>query len=99
MRSGFALAVVIGSMAAAFAGTSAALADPSCNSFFRNSDGSWTATHPIVFGSPTSQTTIVPSDRLRTGAPGVSGRIGYFLDTHCRLGGNVVRAMRIPKNP
>ena len=98
-RPGFAVAVVIGSMAAAFVGTSAALADPGCNSFFNNPDGSWTPTHPILIGSPTSQTQIMPSDRLRAGAPGVSGRIGAFLDTHCRLGGNVIHPVRIPKMP
>jgi hypothetical protein len=98
-RSGFAVAVVIGCAATAIAGTSAALADPGCNSFFNNPDGSWTPTHPIMIGSPTSQTQLMPSDRLRAGAPGVRGRLGAFLDTHCRLGGNVVRAVGIPKMP
>jgi hypothetical protein len=99
MRPGCAAAIVIAWTAISFAGMSTAVAAPGCSSFFSNADGSWTPTHPILIGAPTSQTQIVPGDRLRAGAPGLSGRLGRYLDVHCRLGATVVRPLRIPKTP
>ena len=56
--------IVLG--AAVFTGISAAQAEPNCNGFFNNPDGSWTPTHIIVVGSPTSQT---PTATARPRAP------------------------------
>lgn len=99
MRAGIAAVCVVGCLTVALIGTPAALADPGCNGFFNNSDGSWSPTHPIMIGSPTAQTQLMPSDRLRPGAPGVYGRVGNYLDVHCRLGGNAGRASLIPRSP
>jgi hypothetical protein len=81
------------------AGLSSADAAIGCSNFFSNFDGSWSPTHPILFAAPTSQVQLVPSDRLRAGAPGLSGRLGRYLDRHCRLGAAVVRPTGIPKVP
>jgi hypothetical protein len=99
VRARFAVAIVIGWGATTLVGISTALAAPNCNGFFSNSDGSWTPTHPILIGTPTSQTQIGPGDRLRAGAPGLSGRIGRYLDVHSRLGATAVQPLRIPKMP
>jgi hypothetical protein len=97
MRNGFMAAIAVG---CALAGTQAALAAPNCGDFFSNSDGSWSPTHIIMVEAPTSQTQIGPSDRLLAGTPGLSGRLGRYLDVHCRLGGStVVHSLAIPKNP
>jgi hypothetical protein len=97
VRAGFVAVLAVG--AATLAGISPASAEPNCNEFFNNSDGSWSPTHPIVLASPTSQMTIGPSDRFRPGIPGVNGRIGYYLDTHCRIGAPAARSLGIPKSP
>ena len=99
MKPASAAAILIALGAAAFFGASTAQAEPSCNDFFNNPDGSWTPTHIIVVGSPTSQTQVGPGDRLIAGTPGVKGRLGNYLDVHCRLGATVVRPLRIPKTP
>jgi hypothetical protein len=98
-RTRLAAAIVTGWGAVALIGTSTALAETGCNGFFNNSDGSWTPTHIIVLGSPTSQVQVGPNDRLRAGAPGLSGRLGYYLDVHCRLGATAPQPLRIPKMP
>jgi hypothetical protein len=99
LRLGFAVAVGIGWAAVSLMGISTALAEPNCNGFFGNSDGSWTPTHPIMIGSPTAQTQLMPGERLHDGDPGVRGRVGHYLNVHCRLGGNTVRALGIPQMP
>lgn len=98
-RCGFAAAILVGWIAVTLAGTSAAMADPNCNEFFSNSDGSWSPSHPIVIGGPTSQTQIGPSDRFRTGDPGLGGRIARSLNAHCRQGAAAVRPLGIPRTP
>src|ERR1700744_2860187 len=99
MKPASAAAILIVLGAAASFVISAAQAEPNCNGFFNNPDGSWTPTHIIVVGSPTSQTQVGPGDRLIAGTPGVKGRLGSYLDIHCRLGGNAVRPIGIPKIP
>jgi hypothetical protein len=99
MKAAFAAAAIAVLGAVASTGISAAQAEPNCNGFFNNPDGSWTPTHIIVVGSPTSQTQVGPGDRLIAGTPGVKGRLGNYLDTHCRLGGNAVRPIGIPRVP
>jgi hypothetical protein len=83
----------------AIGGVSAALAAPNCSNFFSNADGSWTPTHPILMAGPASQTQLSPGDRLRAGAPGLGGRIGRYLDTHCRFARSAVGPGRIPLVP
>jgi hypothetical protein len=75
------------------------MAEPNCNEFFSNSDGSWSPSHPIVIGGPTSQTQIGPSDHFRARDPGLGGRIARSLDVHCRLGATAVRPLGIPRVP
>jgi hypothetical protein len=90
---------VIMSGASLLCGVSTALAAPNCSNFFSNADGSWTPTHPILMAGQTSQTRLEPGDRLRAGAPGLSGRIGRYLDTHCRSSRAAVGPGRIPTVP
>lgn len=96
---GLVVATGIGWAAASLIGISTAVAETSCNGFFNNSDGSWTPTHPIMIGAPTSQTQLMPSDRLRDGDPGVKGSVAHFLNLHCRAGGITGRALNIPQMP
>jgi hypothetical protein len=77
----------------------AAFAGANCSEFFSNSDGSWSPTHPIVLASPTSQAIIGPSDRFRAGVPGMSGRIGRYLDVRCRPSRAAVGVRAIPRTP
>jgi hypothetical protein len=60
-----------------------AQAAPSCTDFFYNMDGTWSPTHPIMMAGPTSETTIGPGEKFRRGMPGLGGRLGFYLDTHC----------------
>jgi hypothetical protein len=65
--------------------SSSASAMPACTDFFyNNADGSWSPTHLILMGSPTSQTQLFPSDKLRAGMPGLAGRMGAYLNKTCR---------------
>jgi len=90
---------VIMSGASLLGGASAASAAANCSNFFSNADGSWTPTHPILMAGPTSQTPLEPGDRLRAGAPSLGGRIGRYLDTHCRSSRAAVGPGRIPTVP
>jgi hypothetical protein len=78
---------------------STAVAAPNCSNFFSNSDGSWTPTHQILMAGPTSQMLVGPGDRFRAGTPGVGGRIGRYLDAHCRFSRASVGPRGIPANP
>lgn len=98
-RAGLAAALVTGWITATLAGTSATMAEPNCNEFFSNSDGSWSPSHPIVITGPTSQTQVGPGDHFRAGDPGLGGRIAHSLDVHCRLGATAVRPLGIPRVP
>ncbi|WP_213775938.1 hypothetical protein [Bradyrhizobium sp. dw_78] len=77
---------------------SPAHAQANCSEFFYNMDGSWSPTHPIVIAGPTSETTVVPSDKFRPGMPGLAGRIGAYLNSRC---GNMrmTTGHRIPRVP
>jgi hypothetical protein len=80
-------------------GAPSASAMPACTDFFyNNADGSWSPTHLILMESPTSQTQLFPSDKLRAGMPGLSGRMGAYLNKNCR---SEVPSMRqgIPLKP
>jgi hypothetical protein len=98
LRIYVALSVIL-SGASLLGGASKASAAPNCSNFFSNADGSWTPTHPILMASPTSQTQLEPGDRLRANAPGLGGRIGRYLDTHCRSSRAAVGPGRIPTVP
>jgi hypothetical protein len=78
---------------------STALAAPNCSDFFSSSDGSWTPTHQILIAGPVSQTLVGPGNRFRAGAPGLSGRIGRYLDARCRFSRASVGPRGIPANP
>jgi hypothetical protein len=80
-------------------GNSGALAAPNCAEFFYNSDGSWSPTHPIVIGSPTGQTQMMPSDKFRPDMPGLGGRIANSLNASCRYSRTFVGPQNIPKVP
>jgi hypothetical protein len=96
LRFGMALgAMALGSCALG----STALAEPNCSNFFSSSDGSWTPTHQILMAGPVSQTLVGPGDRFRAGAPGLGGRIGRYLDAHCRFSRASVGPRGIPANP
>ncbi|WP_157809918.1 hypothetical protein [Bradyrhizobium canariense] len=78
--------------------TSSAQAAPNCSEFFYNMDGSWSPTHPIMMTSPTAETMVGPSDKFRPGMPGLAGRIGGYLNVHCRNMG-LSTGPRIPRSP
>jgi hypothetical protein len=78
--------------------TSPAHAGPNCSNFFYNMDGSWSPTHPIMMTGPTTETMVGPSDRFRPGMPGLAGRIGGYLTTHCR-NMSMTAGQRIPRVP
>ncbi len=51
----------------------AASAAPNCASFVSNADGSWSPTHPYMFATPTSQTQLMPSDKMLPQMPAPQG--------------------------
>ena len=57
---------------------------PNCAGFFFNQDGSWSPTHIFVFSTPTSQTQIMPSDKMRPQMPGAQGWLARYLNARCR---------------
>jgi hypothetical protein len=79
--------------------TSPALAAPNCTNFFYNSDDSWSPTHPILFEGPTSRTEVMPSDKFRTGMPGIGGRIVASLNASCRYARTSAGTRNIPEVP
>jgi hypothetical protein len=79
--------------------TSSALAAQNCTNFFYNSDDSWSPTHPILFEGPTSRTQVMPSDKFRTGMPGIGGRIAASLNASCRYARTSAGPRNIPKVP
>ena len=78
---------------------SPASADPSCASFMSNADGSWSPTHPYLFATPTTQTELVPSDKMLPNMPGAAGRLARYLNAQCRSERSTVSAGRIPRIP
>jgi hypothetical protein len=89
--------LVFGMMAAG--AISPASAMPNCTDYFPNPDGSWSPTHPILVASPSSQTQLLPSDKLRSDLPGVRGRFSRYLNARCRFVRPSVGPQRIPLNP
>ena len=73
-------------------------ADPDCNGFVSNSDGSWTPFRPTVIGALASQIQIMPNDRIRAVEAGLRGRVARDLDAWCRRG-LAGGPLGIPKNP
>jgi len=74
-------------------------AEPSCASFMSNADGSWSPTHPYLYATPTTQTELVPSDKMLPNMPGAAGRLARYLEARCRTERSTVSAGRIPRIP
>ena len=72
---------------------------PDCSDFFYDSDGEWSPTHPIIIAGPSSQTQLLPSDKLRSEFRGVQGHVGRYLNARCRFVRLSVGPRRIPLNP
>jgi hypothetical protein len=78
---------------------SPALAGPNCSSFFANADGSWSPTHPFMFATPTSETQLMPSDRILPQMTGAQGVLARYLNARCRFERPTVGPGRIPLIP
>jgi hypothetical protein len=76
-----------------------ASAGPNCASFISNADGSWSPTHPFMYATPTSQTQLMPSDKMIPQMTGAAGRLARYLNARCRSERSTVGAGRIPLNP
>jgi hypothetical protein len=77
----------------------AASEGPDCGSFFYNADGSWSPTHPYMIATPTSQTLLTPSEKLRPNLPGAQGWVARYLNAQCRFEQSTVSGRRIPLVP
>ena len=91
--------VLIGSGMLLLSAMSPASAGPNCASFISNTDGSWSPTHPFMFATPTSQTQLMPSDRMLPQMPGARGHLARYLNASCRSERASVGVRRIPLNP
>lgn len=78
---------------------SSAAEGPDCANFNSNFDGSWSPTTVFVFATPTTQTRLMPSDRMRPEMPGVQGFLARYLNARCRSERPTVGARRIPRVP
>lgn len=72
---------------------------PNCANFNSNFDGSWSPTTVFLFATPTSQTRLMPSDKMRPEMPGVQGHLARYLNARCRSERSTVGTRRIPLNP
>jgi hypothetical protein len=78
---------------------SSAKAEPNCNIFRANPDGSWSPTLVYVFKTPSSQQEFLPSSRMLPNMPGVQGWIARYLNARCRFEQPNEAERRIPRIP
>jgi hypothetical protein len=72
---------------------------PNCNDFSSNPDGSWSPSKPFIFATPSSQTQIMPSEKMQPQMPGARGWLARYLNARCRFGRPNEGAGRIPRVP
>jgi hypothetical protein len=74
-------------------------AGPNCTDFMSNADGSWSPTHVYIYATPTSQTRLMPTDKMLPQMSCAQGQLAGYLNARCRSERSTVSQGRIPRIP